>query len=988
MRINRDYFDNPVVPDYVLCKANKERIGVLRCTEKKLNLKFNSLNGIIFTTYLFIDGEKNIYYDSIDVMKYVLVPEFGFFAITSVEIESEGSEFEYKSVTAKSCECLLAEKYLEDFVINAGTVESIDGVRFYDLRNKDKSLLHLVLDKCPSWKIGHIDSALLTMERSFEVTRQDIYTFLIKDTSEAFGCIFLFDSLTDTINVYQEENVGKNTNIHISYNNLAKSTKLSCSTDNIKTCLSLKGSDDLTIREINMGYDKIYNFEYYNSTDYMSKALYNAYNKWITLRKSKLPEYTAFLSQYQDYYKQINYLTHKKMPSVTGSTDWTEYGLQPLKEQLEAYEQRQSVAMKAGHGDPSSPFYESQYLPVYNTIQSIQAQIAVIESQLSSLKAGQDSIQSQMAQIIDAVSIENNFTEAERKELNSFIREDELSSDNYIVTDSMTDDERFEMLNDLLKYGEKELAKASVPQLTFDVDMVNLFALPDFKPFHMDFDPGNYVWVTLRDDFSVKARLLSVHMDFLDNTDFSVTFGNVVKRNGSKYHFITEALRKAESAATSVSFNSSHWSRAAKDTSIINQILNDGLIASGKYLKNGDDSEMLIDSRGIFVNTTTGPYANKDSIFIGGGRVLFTDDNWKTVSMSVGRADVTIKGVTESRFGTFADFMIAGYAAASTLEGNMIIGGTLVSTNYDPRKTGSSINLNDGTFEFNANGESKLVLESDGTLTVKGTIKADKGYIGGKDGFSIEDGKLYIGKTSISSSSDGVYIGTDGIALGRNNVFSVDVQGNMVASAGTIGGAVISGNSIHSSNNKWWINADGSASFNNVTISGNSTFGSSVNNPFSGTTIPHIESLATNYIKTNYLDSMIANINTLYAKDAQLENLIATKASIADLNATNAEIENIKANYITAAKVETDYMNVRSWTQAGKIKADRIDVDQLFGEEISGRVIHVNTLEADIRVSAAGLVNAPEINCNKLNGKTVGWENVTIGGKSYTILTG
>lgn len=951
MTINKDYFNNPVVPDFVLCKANKERIGVLRCTEKKLNLEFNGLREIMFTTYLFIDDERNIYYDPIDVMKYVFVPEIGFFSITSVEIESEGSEFEHKSVTAKSCECLLAEKYLEDFVINTGAVESIDGVKFYDLRNKDKSLLHLVLDKCPSWKIGHIDSTLLTMERSFEVTRQDIYTFMIKDISEAFGCMFLFDSLTDTINVYQEENVGKDTNIHISYNNLVKSTKLSCSTDNIKTCMTLKGSDDLTIREINMGYDKIYNFEYYNSTDFMSKNLYTAYNGWITLRKSKLPEYTALLSQYQDYYKQINHLTHKKMPSATGSTDWTEYGLQPLKEQLEAYEQRQSVAMKAGHGDPSSPFYESQYLPVYNTIQSIQAQIAVIESQLTSLKSEQDSIQSQMAQIIDTVSLENNFTEDERNELNSFIREDELTSDNYIVTDSMTDDERFEMLNDLLKYGERELAKASVPQLTFDVDMVNLFALSEFEPFHMDFDPGNYVWVTLRGGFSVKARLLSLHMDFLDNTDFSVTFGNIVKKNSSKLSFITEALHKAESAATSLSFNSSYWSQAAKDTSMINQILNDGLVASGKYLKNGDDSEMLIDKRGIYVNTTTGPYANKDSIFIGGGRVLFTDDNWKTVSMSVGRADVTIKGVTESRFGTFADFLIAGYVGGSVLEGDEIIGGILVSTNYDPKKTGSSINLNDGTFEFNANGESKLVLEADGTLTVKGTIKADKGYIGGKDGFTIENEKLYSGKSSLSSSSDGIYIGTDGIALGKNNVFNVDAHGNVVA--------------------------------NSVTISGNSTFGSSVNNPFSGTTIPHIESLATNHIKTNYLDAMNSNIQNLFANDAQLGNLITENAKIAQ-----AEIDEIKNKYITTEKVETDYMNVKFWTQAGKIKADKIDVDELFAGGVtanittSERIFAMKGLDAgDSRVSSLQLGQGGTV-----IGKDVFWGTISVDGNTYTVL--
>jgi hypothetical protein len=58
-------------------------------------------------------------------------------------------------------------------------------------------------------------------------------------------------------------------------------------------------------------------------------------------------------------------------------------------------------------------------------------------------------------------------------------------------------------------------------------------------------------------------------------------------------------------------------------------MLEAGLLRAGQYLKSGEDSEMVIDSRGMFVNTTTGDYAGKDSIFIGGGRMLFTDDNWR-----------------------------------------------------------------------------------------------------------------------------------------------------------------------------------------------------------------------------------------------------------------------------------------------------------------------------------------------------------------------
>lgn len=918
MKINRDFFDNPIIPDYVLCKANKERIGVLQCTEKAIDFKFTDLDEINFTTYLYADGEKNPFYDDVDVIKYILLPNIGFFSITSVNINSEGTDFESKSVTAKSYECLLAQKYLEEFVINMGTVESIDGIQFYNIREKDKSLLHLVLEKCPDWEIGHIDASLMTMQRSFEVSRQDIYSFLCTDVAEAFECFFLFDTLNNTINIYREDNVGKDTDIHISYINLLKNTNLSCSTDNIKTCLTITGADDLTVREINMGYDRIYNFSYYNSTEFMSRKLCDAYNKWVALRNSQLPTYTSLLSQYQNYYKQINDLTHKKMPSVTGSTNWSEYGLEPLKEQLAAYEQKQAVSMKAGHGDSSSPFYNSEYLPAYNAIQAITAQIKVVENQIKALQNQQSSISEQMFAIIKAIDMQNNFTAEELKELTTFIREDELNSSNYVVTDTMTDDEKFEMLNDMLQFGENELAKASVPQLSFSADLANLFAIPEFEPFYDDFDPGNYIWVTLRDDFSVKAKLLSVHVDFYDPTGFSVTFGNVVRKAKTRYSDFADTIRMAANAATSVSFNSSYWSQAAKDTSNINKMLADGLLSAGNYLSSGgDNSDFLIDSRGLFVNTTSGKYADKDSIFIGGGRILFTDDGWKTVSMSVGRADVTINGVTESRFGTFADFVIAGYVGGCTLEGDEIIGGTLKSSNYAAGKTGSLVDLTNGTFEFNANNEQKLTLGTDGTLTIKGVVKAEEGWIGGKDAFIIKNGKIYCGKDSLTSNANGIYIGTDGIALGANSVFKVTDAGVLTATSGHIGGANIVNNAICSDNGNWSINSDGTATFKNVTITGNSS-SLSIGGGFgvSGTALNNFNNLVANKVTANYIDATVglsanyATINTLDAVSARVGTLEADHVSVNELSAVKAKFNNLNANNITAGTIDVNRLNI------------------------------------------------------------------------------
>jgi len=923
MILDKDYFDNPIIPDYVLCKANKERIGTLKCTKKTIDVKFNDLNEIHFVTYMNIDNEKNPYYDAVDVMKYILLPDIGFFCISDCNIQSEGTEFEYKEVTAKSYECLLGQKYLESFVVNMGTVGSQDGISFYNIADPSRSLLNLILnEKSPEWKIGHCDTKLYTMQRSFEVDRQDIYSFLMNDVATAFECVFLFDTLTNTINVYQEKNVGEDTDIHASYNNLVKNTNISCSIDDIKTCLTITGADDLNIREINMGFDRVIMLDYYNSTEYMSEGLYNAYNAWVKLQNKNKSQYTTLLSQYQNYYTQINELTYTKMPDDTESTNWTLYGLNPLKEKLAVYEQKQAVSMKAGHGNSSSQFYQSEYLPIYNTINAINSQISKANSELKTLKSAQDKIGTQMSKIINLVSMENNFTEDQLKELSTFIREDELNSDNFVVTDIMTDEERFDMLEQMLDFGEKELEKLATPQLSFSMNMVNIFAMPEFEKLYGKFDVGNYIWITLRDDYHIKAKLLTMHMNFYDVTDFSVSFGNILKKD-NKLLDITNALSIAESVATSVSFNSSYWSQAYKDANNITQMLEEGLLSQGNYLTdNPDNSDLLIDSRGIFVNTTSGAYANKDSIFIGGGRILFTDDSWKTVAMAVGRADVN----GESRFGVFADFCIAAYIAGSIIEGNEIIGGTI---------TGTDFNNGNGTFHVDKDGNLTAT-----SATIKGKVQADEGYIGGSNGFTIKSGKLYSGsKSSFSSNNTGIYIGTDGISLGANNPFSVDSSGNLIAKSGTIGGIKIGTNKIYSDNNNFSINSSGYATFKDVSVTGvrtGSSFGGiqystdgtygNLNNGFSAGTSFGL----TGGALTNFNDLVVGNITaenvyatgvfTNYLTAGEIQSTYAAINYVDGINidlsgritAVDAKFNNLNANNITSGTISTDRLDVQS----------------------------------------------------------------------------
>lgn len=909
MIFNYDYWDNPIPPSLVLTKPNGDRLKTIPSTVKKSSFQFNATQKISFETYLYIDNKINPVYDQIVENQYIEIENEGRYIITNVDTLSEGFKFERKSVDAISAEIELGQKYLETFKINLGTVESVDGVCLYSLQNPDKSLLNLVLEKCPSWSIGHVDESLKTLERCFEIDRQDIYSFLTCDVSKVFQCVFIFDTIHYKINVYAENNVGEDTDIFISYNNLLKQTNITSSTDDIKTCLTVTGADDLNLREVNMGYDKIYNIDYFHDLLYMSQGLYDAYASWKTIWKDNIEPYTSLLSQYQSYYKDINYLQSQKMPTASDSTDWKQYGLNPLKEKLAADEQKMAVMMKAGQGDPSHKDYNTMYLPCYNEINAIKSQISVVEKELESLKKSQSTIGKQMDSIIDAIDMKNNFTSEQLKELEKFIREDELSSSNFVVTDVMTDSERMDMLNEMLKFGTEELNKVSQPQLNFSADILDLFAIKEFKGWHADFDPGNYFHIILRDDYIVKVRLLTIEIDHYEKK-ITVTFGNLNKIRGKNiYTDTTKALDMAKSVSTTVSMNSSYWNRANQESTEISNIIENGLLSAGKYLTNGDDSELLIDSRGIFINTVSGEYTGKDSIFIGGGRILFTDDDWKTVSMSVGRADVTIKGNTESRFGTFADFLIAGYVAGSVIEGNEILAGTI---------TGTNINNGNGTFSVDENG---YLISSSGNIA----------------GWEITENAIYnnipfTNKKDSKSTGMGTYGGNWAFWAG-NGKFSVDQDGNLIAETGKIGGADIGATYLQSSNGNWRLDSNGYGTFKNVFISGVNSgssfgtigwnglnnwgtfdglsyFGSSVNAPFSGTCVTHIESISANYIYAHYLKAIEADIDKLEAEDANIKNLVATKASIDQLNAVIARVGTLEARRIKAEDLTFKGRNV------------------------------------------------------------------------------
>ena len=105
-------------------------------------------------------------------------------------------------------------------------------------------------------------------------------------------------------------------------------------------------------------------------------------------------------------------------------------------------------------------------------------------------------------------------------------------------------------------------------------------------------------------------------------------------------------------------------------------------------------------------------------------------------------------------------------------------------------------NLTDNSWTVFSGSPSNAILKATSSgLEVKGVIKADSGYIGGANGFVITANKIYKNISQFGGTqSSGVYIGTDGIQLGRN--FKVDSAGNLEANSGTFNGTIYAGNIV------------------------------------------------------------------------------------------------------------------------------------------------------------------------------------------------
>lgn len=396
-----------------IAQTGKRLLGVIGGVDEstvQINKKANNTFTLSFTVYETYNGEKSAWYGYLDELMEIYVDGIWFIIKNPPEVNNDG-KIESKNVEAQSYEIELQNYDIQRFKVGQGTESSYemmfqkkypkekypdkykDGlptVKFHNPDEPELSLLHILLHHAgliPSkkvidsdgneidnwvdniadspWQIGKIDTMpryedssgqklpkpnhLPEESYAFNIDNSDLYSVLTQDISNAFSCIFTFDTVNCKINATYVEHLGKDTNAYVGWRNVQNTLKATRK-DELFTSVTVSGGDGIdNIVLANFGETDLEDYSYLLEDErYIPITLKEKYKAWVEYRESKRLDYINIQKKYaqaQDVATEIK----ARVPIDGATEDWASKSTKDLMQAYDDY-----TAMLRG--------YESKYL--------------------------------------------------------------------------------------------------------------------------------------------------------------------------------------------------------------------------------------------------------------------------------------------------------------------------------------------------------------------------------------------------------------------------------------------------------------------------------------------------------------------------------------------------------------------------------------------------------------------------------------------------
>lgn len=786
-----DFLNNLEKPIIYIAKKDKTFLGAVSIYDDlSLTFNLNAYQTTSFKIYRDINGKKYEHYDDFQEDRLIMIQGISWYKIhVETNIENTGIS---KSITANSLECTLCNKRLIDFECNTGEILYDDYVKtiFYDPTNPKGSLLHRVLNVAPSWSVGHVDATLANKQRSFDEDDIDIYSFLTGDVSEAFNCLFVFDTFNMTINAYDLDDYGEDTNIYISMDNLAQSMTESIDENSIITCYRVNGGDGIYINEVNPNStNKIYNFEYYLPE--MEESIQNKVKLYNEKYQSLKPQYEEIMKHLGDQIGVIQEL-ETRLPDSLDSKDWTKYGLDFLDSKVKSFKNIDEVYCAQGMNKPNS-FNYNLYQQNLEDLNNVTAEYNKRKSEVDSATDVYNSIIAERNAVQSQLDMDKWFTKDEWKTLDSYVVEETYSNDNYITTDNTTDTERFDIERQLYDVAWKDLSKKCRPQYQYTSTLSNVLTIPQFKGFLKYFQLGNFIRMATDYDTVIKLRLISFTVDYNDTSKIDVTFSDAIRVHGV-CNDVASIISQANSAAMSFQFNKDQYDKSVNQSNFVEEMRKYGLDVANIPVKNQHQSW---DETGMWFRQWNEQKNDFDpeQIKIINNQIVFSDDGFQSAKMAIGKIPIDKNGNTV-------------YAVnAEAILGKLFLGEYLTLQNnsgtykFDDAgfiaKSGNNSvriqpNQSEELFSIYKGNNKQFYVDSDGNVHFMGDLTGSSGIFSGQ----LKGGSINLGNGTFTVDKDGNLTANKGTFSGdliggsiniNNGNFLVDKYGNMKANAGLIG---------------------------------------------------------------------------------------------------------------------------------------------------------------------------------------------------------
>lgn len=472
---------------------------------------------------------------------------------------------------------------------------------------------------------------------------------------------------------------------------------------------------------------------------------------------------------YEKYCKdKIDKLLAKKTSDANDIVSLFKLDLIPFKNELKKYclsslrifydscQGCIDILIEQGVSSEEADLYNQLYIPYRRKLEAIAQEIELRESEIGVVYGIYDEdkllvengiknhIEKAITDIQDILNFENYLGTDLWFELAAYRREDTYSNNNYI-SDGLDNAALLKNSLEFVDVAKREIYKSATLQHSISTSLKNLLTIEEFKPIVNYFEVGNWIRITI-DGKTYRLRLLDYDIDFDNLDNISVTFSDVIEMN-TIVSDTKSILESAQSMSSSYGYVTRQAGQGQKSNQQLKDWISDGLsLTQVKILNSAANQNVTMDEYGILCrkyNPELETYEDEQLKIIN-STIALTDNNWESTKTAVGKfyyRDMLDNGDFVQGYGINAEVVVGNiilgsqlgiYNGDNTLKFNhngLKITGTkneiIFTPSSDTESTSQIMTIN------KINGTQIFGFDTNGDLSITGTIYAGSGQVGG-----------------------------------------------------------------------------------------------------------------------------------------------------------------------------------------------------------------------------------------------------------------